>query len=55
MAPGIAEVLFKRHGILDQHVPVGPSFVLNGHCRLDGAGTAAVTREARRSPATSRD
>jgi transketolase len=36
---------FRRHGVPDQHVPVGPPAALYAHYRLDGAGIAAVARE----------
>ncbi|WP_433802889.1 transketolase family protein [Actinomycetospora sp. CA-084318] len=36
---------FRRHGVPDQHVPVGPPAALYAHYRLDGAGIAAAARE----------
>jgi transketolase len=49
----VAEVLaeagigirFKRHGVPDEYVPVGPPLALSAHYRLDGPGIAAVARE----------
>ena len=49
----VAEVLadagigirFKRHGVPDEYVPVGPPLALYAHYRLDGPGIAAVVRE----------
>ncbi|MEJ2866452.1 transketolase C-terminal domain-containing protein [Actinomycetospora sp. OC33-EN08] len=36
---------FRRHGVPDEHVPVGPPAALYAHYRLDGVGIAAVARE----------
>ncbi|MDF2823923.1 MAG: transketolase [Mycobacterium sp.] len=36
---------FRRHGVPDEHVPVGPPAALYAHYRLDGAGITAVARE----------
>ncbi|GAA4560588.1 transketolase family protein [Pseudonocardia xishanensis] len=36
---------FRRHGVPDEHVPVGPPAALYAHYRLDGPGIAAVARE----------
>lgn len=41
---GVA-VPFRRHGVPDEHVPVGPPAALYAHYRLDGPGIAAVARE----------
>ncbi|MCW0214877.1 MAG: transketolase [Pseudonocardia sp.] len=41
---GIA-VPFRRHGVPDEHVPVGPPAALYAHYRLDGPGIADVARE----------
>lgn len=38
-------VPFRRHGVPDEHVPVGPPAALYAHYRLDGAGIADVARE----------
>ncbi len=38
-------VPFRRHGIPDEHVPVGPPAALYAHYRLDGPGIADVARE----------
>ncbi|MBW0102066.1 transketolase family protein [Pseudonocardia sp. KRD291] len=38
-------VPFRRHGVPDEHVPVGPPAALYAHYRLDGPGIAAVARE----------
>jgi transketolase len=35
---------FKRHGVPDEYVPVGPPLALYAHYRLDGAGIAEVAR-----------
>src|SRR5262249_29858188 len=48
----VAEVLadaglgcrFKRHGVPDEYVPVGPPLALYAHYRLDGPGIAAVAK-----------
>lgn len=39
------QVPFRRHGVPDEHVPVGPPAGLYTHYRLDGPGIAAVARE----------
>ncbi|GAA2433042.1 transketolase family protein [Actinomadura vinacea] len=36
---------FRRHGVPDEHVPVGPPAALYAHYRLDGPGIAGVARE----------
>jgi transketolase len=49
----VAEVLadagigirFRRHGVPDEYVPVGPPLALYAHYRLDGPGIATVARE----------
>lgn len=41
---GIA-VPLRRHGVPDEHVPVGPPAALYAHYRLDDEGIAAVARE----------
>jgi transketolase len=38
-------VPFRRHGVPDEHVPVGPPAALYAHYRLDGPGVADVARE----------
>lgn len=38
-------VRFKRHGVPDEYVPVGPPLALYAHYRLDASGIAAVARE----------
>lgn len=38
-------VPFRRHGVPDEHVPVGPPAALYAHYRLDGPGIADVARE----------
>jgi transketolase len=38
-------VRFKRHGVPNEYVPVGPPLALYAHYRLDAPGIAAVTRE----------
>jgi transketolase len=40
-----ARVPFRRHGVPDEHVPVGPPAALYAHYRLDGPGIACVARE----------
>ena len=52
LGSAIAEVLvdsgrvpFRRHGVPDEFVPVGPPAALYAHYRLDAAGIAAVARE----------
>jgi transketolase len=40
-----ADVRFRRHGVPDEHVPVGPPAALYAHYRLDSAGIAAVAEE----------
>ena len=42
---GFGKVRFRRHGIPDEHVPIGPPAALYGHYRLDAPGIAAVARE----------
>jgi transketolase len=42
---GMAGVRFKRHGVPNEFVPVGPPAALYAHYRLDAEGIAAVTRE----------
>ncbi|MGP4014318.1 transketolase family protein [Saccharopolyspora sp. 5N708] len=38
-------VAFRRHGVPDEHVPVGPPAGLYAHYRLDAPGIAAVAQE----------
>ncbi|MDN5913644.1 MAG: hypothetical protein L0I76_00755 [Pseudonocardia sp.] len=38
-------VPFRRQGMPDEHVPVGPPAALYAHYRLDGPGIADVARE----------
>jgi transketolase len=38
-------VPLRRHGVPDEHVPVGPPAALYAHYRLDAAGIAQVARE----------
>jgi transketolase len=52
LGTAVAEVLvsgdrvpFRRHGVPDEFVPVGPPAALYAHYRLDAAGIAAVARE----------
>jgi transketolase len=52
LGSAVAEVLadgervpFRRHGVPDEFVPVGPPAALYAHYRLDVAGIAAVARE----------
>ncbi|MEU6262848.1 transketolase family protein [Saccharopolyspora shandongensis] len=40
-----ARVPFRRHGVPDEHVPVGPPAGLYAHYRLDASGIAEVARE----------
>ncbi|MCI2421643.1 transketolase [Saccharopolyspora sp. K220] len=40
-----AHIAFRRHGVPDEHVPVGPPAGLYAHYRLDAPGIAAVARE----------
>jgi transketolase len=48
----VAEVLaeagigcrYKRHGVPDEYVPVGPPLALYAHYRLDGPGIAAIAK-----------
>jgi transketolase len=40
-----AGVRFRRHGVPDEHVPVGPPAALYRHYRLDAPGIAAVAQE----------
>lgn len=42
---GIRDVRFRRHGVPDEHVPVGPPAALYAHYRLDAPGIAAVAAE----------
>ncbi|MFC6886124.1 MULTISPECIES: transketolase family protein [Actinomadura] len=42
---GAPRVPFRRHGVPDEYVPVGPPAALYAHYRLDAAGIAAVARE----------
>ena len=42
---GAGGVRFRRHGIPDEHVPVGPPAALYAHYRLDADGVAAVAQE----------
>lgn len=61
LGSAVAEVLaggppvtFVRHGIPDEHVPIGPPTALYAHYRLDADGIAGVSRElleGLRSPA----
>lgn len=46
-------VPFCRHGVPDEHVPVGPPAALYAHYRLDGPGIAVVARELLESGGTS--
>ena len=61
LGSAVAEVLvdgervpFRKHGIPDEFVPVGPPAALYAHYRLDAAGIAAVARkllaDSRRKP-----
>lgn len=36
---------FRRHGVPDEHVPIGPPAALYAHYRLDAPGIAAIARE----------
>jgi transketolase len=52
LGSAVAEVLvdeprlpFRRHGVPDEYVPVGPPAALYAHYRLDAAGVASVARE----------
>jgi transketolase len=52
LGSAVAEVLaggppvrFRRHGVPDEFVPIGPPAALYAHYRLDAAGIAAVARE----------
>src|SRR5262249_33361228 len=52
LGSAVAEVLvdgervpFRRHGVPDEFVPVGPPASLYAHYRLDASGIAAVARE----------
>ncbi|GLY70368.1 transketolase family protein [Amycolatopsis taiwanensis] len=40
-----ARVSFRRHGVPDEHVPVGPPAALYAHYRLDAPGIAEVAHE----------
>lgn len=42
---GIPGVRFVKHGIPDEHVPVGPPAALYAHYRLDSPGIATVAKE----------
>lgn len=42
---GIPSVRFIKHGVPDEHVPVGPPAALYAHYRLDAAGIATVAKE----------
>lgn len=42
---GFSGVRFRRHGVPDEHVPIGPPAALYAHYRLDAAGIAYVVRE----------
>lgn len=42
---GTTGVRFRRHGVPDEHVPIGPPAALYAHYRLDADGVAAVARE----------
>ena len=35
---------FKRHGVSDEYVPIGPPLALYAHCQLDGSGITAVAK-----------
>ena len=53
LGSAVAEVLadagvatrFRRHGVPDEHVLLGPPAALYAHYRLDAAGIEAVARE----------
>jgi transketolase len=40
-----ANLRFRRHGVPDEHVPIGPPAALYAHYRLDASGIATVARE----------
>lgn len=41
---GFGTVNFRRHGVPDEHVPIGPPAALYAHYQLDADGIAAVVR-----------
>jgi transketolase len=45
-------VPLRRHGVPDEHVPVGPPAALYAHYRLDAAGIVEVARELLREGST---
>lgn len=45
MEAGLGNTRVRRHGVPDEHVPVGPPKALYAHYRLDAVGIAAVARE----------
>lgn len=45
LAGGAPPVRFRKHGVPDEYVPVGPPAALYAAYRLDAAGIAAVARE----------
>ena len=45
LASGAAGVRFRKHGVPDEYVPVGPPAALYGHYRLDADGIAGVAKE----------
>jgi len=47
-------VPFRRHGIEDEYVLIGPPAALYGRYRLDAPGIAAVVRETCATPARAR-
>jgi transketolase len=42
---GFRTVKFRRHGVPDEHVPIGPPAALYAHYQLDADGIAAVVRD----------
>jgi transketolase len=42
---GIPDMRFRKHGVPDEHVPVGPPAALYAHYRLDAPGIEAVAKE----------
>ncbi|WP_291797198.1 transketolase C-terminal domain-containing protein [Brevibacterium sp.] len=42
---GIQGVRFRKHGVPDEHVPVGPPAALYAHYRLDAAGIETIAKE----------
>ncbi len=42
---GYGSTKFRRHGVPDEHVPIGPPAALYAHYRLDARGIAEVARE----------